>query len=469
MFVGEDVLLSTSTARELFHGTAVGCPIIDFHSHLRAADVAADRVYTTLSELWLTEDHYTWRAMRLAGVDETLVTGGADPWDTFAAWAATMPRLIGSPLYLWGHLALRRVFGVDVALHPGSAREIWDEANRQLTGLSTRSLLARFGVELLATTDDPGDDLLAHAELREAGQPGMPAVVPTWRPDEVLGLLPDPHAWNVWVERLEDVTGLGVGDLPSLVAALEASLARFARAGGLGSDHGLLCVPDRERDERLADEAVRLARQGRKPSGEQRDALALEVLWLAARHAKANDRVFQLHLGARRDASPRLAAIVGRDVGGDAVTDLPQEPGLRRLLANLESSGCLPRSVLFNLHPAQGTVFAALAGAFARPGVRGLVQWGPPWWFNDHEEGIEAHLACLAAVGQLGAFVGMVTDSRSVLSMVRHEVFRRVLCAFVGRLVDEGRIPPDRARLAEVVHDVCCANARAFFGCGAQA
>ena len=464
-FLGDDVLLSGPTARALFHDTAAGAPIVDFHSHLAAADVAGDRVYETLTELWLSEDHYTWRALRLAGVDEAVVSGGADPWDTFSAWAATMPLLAGNPLYLWGHLGLRRVFGIDVALHPGTAREIWDEANRQLPQLGTRALLGRFGVELLATTDDPGDDLAAHRRLREElGDRLATRVVPTWRPDEAHRLLADPPSWNAWADRLEQGTGVGIADLPSLAEALEVSLARFDAAGARSSDHGLLCVPDEEPDPQVADGAVRLARRGVRPAPEQCRALTLEVLRLAARHAHERDGVLQLHLGARRDVSPRLSGALGRDAGGDATADVAQEPGLRRFLAGLESEGSLPRTVLYNLHPGDDAVFATLAGAFSRPGVRGLVQWGPPWWFNDHEEGIRRHLAALAAVAPLGGFVGMVTDSRSLLSMVRHEVFRRILCDALGRLVEEGRLPDDPAGLSELVADVCAGNARRFLG-----
>lgn len=468
-FLDDDVLLSGPTARRLFHETARPAPIVDFHSHLAAADVAGNRVFETLTELWISEDHYTWRAMRLAGVDEVLLTGGADPWETFTAWAATMPRLVGNPLYLWGHLALRRVFGIDLPLHPGTAPEIWEEANRQLPGLGTRTLLERFGVELLATTDDPGDDLTAHRRVRDERPGATVSVVPTWRPDPLLGDLDDPPAWNGWADRLGRATGVTVVDLASLTAALEVSLEGFTSLGGRGSDHGLLQVPDRERSERSADAAVRLARGGVRPEPAQAQALTLEVLRLAAHWAYEHDTVMQLHLGARRDVSARMVAAVGRDAGGDATADVHQEPGLRRLLGELESAGSLPRAVLYNLHPADDAVFASLAGVFARRGVRGLVQWGPPWWFNDHEDGIRRHLATVSAVGQLGAFVGMVTDSRSVLSMVRHELFRRVLCDFVGRQVDEGRLPDDRPWLAELVEDVCSGNARRYLGTGPPA
>lgn len=463
-FLHDDVLLSGPTARRLYHEVACAAPIVDFHSHLAAADIADDRAYETLTEIWLAEDHYTWRAMRLAGVDEALVTAGADPRDTFEAWAATMPRLAGNPLFLWGHLALRRVFGIDLVLHPGTAAEIWDEANRQLPALRARALLARFGVELLATTDDPGDGLTAHRRLRDERHAGTPAVVPTWRPDAAHRLLDDPPAWNAWADRLGQATGTAVSDLSSLIAALEASLDAFESLGGRASDHGLECVPGDDRDASVADGAVRLARRGVRPAPEQRRALLLEVLWLAARHAHEADGVVQLHLGARRDISGRLLAAAGRDAGGDAIADVPQEPSLGRLLAGLESAGCLPRTVLYNLRPADDAVIAALAGTFARPGVRGLVQWGPPWWFNDHEAGIRRHLDTLSALGQLGGFVGMVTDSRSILSMVRHEVFRRILCDVLGSQVDEGRLPDDGPWLAGLVEDVCAGNARRYLG-----
>ena len=460
-FLDDDFLLSGELARELFHGVAEMTPVVDIHNHLPAADIAADRVYETLTELWLEDDHYKWRAMRLAGHDERVITGDAEPWERFSAWAATVPRLIRNPLYVWTHLELRRVFGIDLPLGPATAREIWEEANRQLPLWPAQALLRHFDVAAVATTDDPADDLAAHEQLRRhAGT----AVLPTFRPDAAHRLLDDPAAWNAWASRLQERDDGEIVDLESLLATLTASYRRFAALGGRASDHGLVSLPDVPRDPVLADRCVRRVRRGEAATPAEQQALMLEVVTLAAHLAAADEGVLQLHLGPSRDLSPRVLALAGRDAGADAMTDEPQAAGLARFLAALEREGALPRTILYNLNPADNALFAATAGAFSRPGVTSLVQWGPPWWFNDHEEGMRRHLDDLGAIGRLAGFVGMVTDSRSLLSMTRHELFRRVLCATIGRDVEAGRIPADRELLSEIVRDVCVGNAVRFFG-----
>lgn len=458
-FLDDDFLLSGETARGLFHEVAEHAPIVDLHNHLSPADIAGDRVYGTLSDLWLGDDHYKWRAMRLAGFDEELVTGDADPWEKFSAWAATLPRLIRNPLYVWSHLELRRVFGIDLALDPSTAREIWEEANRQLPGWSAQALLAHFDVRAIATTDDPGDDLAAHRLPVGSRVP----MIPTFRPDGAHRLLDDPPAWNAWVDRLEAATETTVDDLASLLDALTRSHQRFARIGGRASDHGLACIPDVPRDASLADAVVRRARLGSAATTAERDSVVLEVVALAARLAFADESVLQLHLGPIRDVSPRILARAGRDAGADVIGDERQAPGLARFLGELERSGTLPRTILYNVNPADNALFAAMAGAFSRPGVASLVQWGPPWWFNDHEQGMRRQLDDLSQIGQLAGFVGMLTDSRSILSMTRHELFRRVLCDAIGRDVDEGRIAADIDWCSTVVRDVCIDNAVRYF------
>ena len=464
LFLHEDFLLSNDTARRLFHGVAAQAPIVDVHSHLSSNDVADNRVWETLTGLWLEDDHYKWRAMRHAGFDEQLITGSADPWDKFAAWAATVPRMIRNPLYVWTHLELQRVFGIDLPLSPATAREIWDETNRQLPNWSARRLLEHFGVAAIATTDDPGDDLAAHHRLRSSADGVATAMIPTFRPDAAHRLLDDATAWNAWVDRLEAANTTRIGDLSSLLSALSSSYARFAQAGGRASDHGLAALPDRPRQPELADSVVRGARNGRPATDVERELVLLEVVALAARLAAADDSVLQLHLGPLRNVSPRLLALVGRDAGADVMGDERQAPGLARFLGGLEYDQTLPRTILYNLNPADNALFATMAGAFARPGVASLVQWGPPWWFNDHEEGIRRQLDDLSQIGQLAGFIGMLTDSRSILSMTRHEYFRRILCDAIGRDVAAGRIADDVGWLESVVRDVCVNNAVTYFG-----
>jgi glucuronate isomerase len=461
-FLDDDFLLSGESARALFHGVAEQLPIVDLHNHLSAADIADDRVYETLTDLWLGDDHYKWRQMRLAGFDEFLITGDADPWDKFSAWAQTVPRIIRNPMYIWTHLELRRVFGIDIPLGPETAREIWEEVNRQLPRWSAQTLLSRFRAQVVATTDDPSDDLSDHRRLLEHADRRV-TMIPTFRPDAAHRLLNDPAAWNEWAGRLEVTSGFPVEGLDSLLAALARSYEHFATMGGRASDHGLECLPDLPRDPALAEGAVRRARLGTPATTKERHAVLLEVAVLAARLAFADESVLQLHLGALRDVSPRVQKAVGRDGGGDVVGDARQARGLTRFLGELENDGSLPRTILYNVNPADNALFAAISSAFSRPGVSSLVQWGPPWWFNDHEAGMRLQLDDLSQIGQLAGFIGMLTDSRSILSMARHELFRRILCDVVGRDVDEGRIPADFDWLSTVVSNICVDNAVHFF------
>ena len=463
-FLHDDMLLSGATARRLFHDVAAAQPIVDVHTHLSARDIARDRVYDTLADVWLEDDHYKWRAMRMAGVEEQVVTGDVDPWDRFLAWAHTVPRLLHNPLYLWTHLELRRIFGIDLPLSPATAREIWEEANRQLPQCSARRLLARFSVSSLATTDDPGDDLGAHRQIAaQLGTLGSP-VVPTWRPDAAHRLLDDPPAWITWADRLGGRVGVTIEDLESLCEALRRSYQHFIELGGRASDHGLDCVPDAPRESARADATLRRVRNGGEASAEERAAVVNEVVHLAGRLAHGHGCVVQLHLGARRDVSPRLYADLGHDAGADAIGDGRQARGLARFLGALEEDGTLPRVVLYNANPSDNVLFAAMAGAFSLPGLAAAVQWGPPWWFNDHESGIRRQLEQLAQVGQLAGFMGMVADSRSMLSMTRHEVFRRLLCDVIGREVESGLFPADMDWLAEMVRAICAGNAAELFG-----
>ena len=463
-FMGEDFILSTPIARRLYHDFAAEAPIVDVHNHLPPDEIADDYVWPTITDAWLGGDHYKWRAMRLAGVPEHLVSGPADPWERFEAWAATVPRMIRNPLYVWTHLELKRAFGIDLPLSPATAREIWDEANRQLPDLGARAMLRHFDVQLVATTDDPGSLLEDHARLATMNDAGL-RMVPTFRPDAGHALLGEPERWNSWVDTLVaagDATA--ITDLASLLDALASSYRRMAAAGCRASDHGLAALPDRPRDPDHADRVVRAAREGQAADDHDREIVLLEIVALAARLAAADDAVLQIHLGPLRNVSPRLMDADGRDAGADVMGDAGQALGLARFLGDLERADSLPRTVLYNLNPADNALLITMAGAFARPGVPGLVQWGPPWWFNDHEGGMRRHLDDLSQIGQLGGFIGMLTDSRSMLSMTRHELFRRILCDVIGRDVEAGTVPADIDALGQLVRAVSVDNAREFFG-----
>ena len=392
-FLDDDVLAHHRRCRRhLYHDVAAALPDRR-RPHPPAAPTTSSRtgVWTTIADLWLAADHYKWRAMRLAGVAEELITGDVDPWDRFQAWAATMPRLVRNPLYVWTHLELRRVFGIDRCSTPGTAQGDLGGGEPAAAVLSARRLLAHFRVELVATTDDPSDGLEAHRRLATDSNRRARwcrRSVPTRR----TALLADPAAWNAWVDRLGDAEGSAITDLESMLAASRARTRAFAALGCRAQTMASHSCPTVRAIRRSPTTSSARARDGRAATDDERELVLLEVVALAARLAFADDSVLQLHLGPLRNVSPRLMDRVGRDAGADVIGDDRQAPGLVRFLGDLERAGTLPRTVLYNVNPADNALFAALAGAFAGSGVAGLVQWGPAWWFNDTIDGIRRQL-----------------------------------------------------------------------------
>ena len=424
-FMDRDFLLDTPMARALYHGYAARQPIFDYHNHLSPRDIAEHRRFRDLTELWLEGDHYKWRAMRACGVAEREITGDAAPYEKFLAWAKVLPRLVGSPLYHWTHLELQRYFGITEPLTGDSAERIWQQTREQLRGdgYDTVSLLARMNVRVLCTTDDPADDLAWHRRI--AADESIPfRVLPSFRPDRYLADPKGPAA-KALCDRY------GASDLDE---ALEAALDYFCRNGCLVSDHGF----------------------GDFPYGKDAE-FSRRMRRLGAAYAKRGVAM-QLHLGPIRNVSPRLYGLLGPDAGGDSVGRTADPVALGTFLGDLEREGNLPRTVLYNLNPAESTVLSTLAATFAP-----RVQYGAAWWFNDHLRGMEAQLDELMETGALSASVGMLTDSRSFTSFVRHEYFRRILCRKLGRLVEEGLYPDDEATLGELVRGVCYENAAGFF------
>lgn len=424
-FIQDDFLLRSEVARRLYHGVAEGLPIIDFHNHLDAGDLADDRAYENLARLWVLNDPYKHRAMRIAGVPERLITGDAIDREKYDAWAATVPETLGNPLFHWTALELKRYFGIEELLSPESAGRIWDKCNGMLrgAGYSARGLIGRANVACLCTSDRPGDDLAAHARL--AGSP------------ITRGPLPGAPA---------DVRGAGNSDRSVGVTRVLPSL----RVDGVDGDDACAVVGFLDHFERmgcrLADHAV-----------VGFDAGALRVL---GREYGRRGWILQLHIGAQRETSARLRRLAGPAGGYATIGDRCDIAGLCRFLDDLEGEGLLPRTILYPLNPADYAALATLTGSFAEDGVRGKIQLGPAWWYNDHALGIRQHLDALSQYGLLSAFIGMTTDSRSPLSMVRHEYFRRVLCDWLGERVERGEIPEDEGMLHGLVRAVGYGNAR---------
>jgi glucuronate isomerase len=453
-------LLPTSTARELYEAAAAE-PIYDYHCHLSPREIADDKQWADVAELWLGGDHYKWRAMRANGVAEEFVTGNAAPYDKFRAYAATMPRLLRNPIWHWTHLELSRVFQIEETLDEASAPRIWEEANARLKSISASTLLTQFRVRVVGTTDDPCDSLDDHERIRRSGLGTR--VYPSFRPDKALAPH-QPEVFRPWVARLAEVSGVDCGTLAGFLTAIEQRHAFFHERGSRLSDHGLNhCYgPSGTREEA---EAIYLAGlRGGAIDAEKLEAYrGFLMLFFGELDAKRG-WVKQLHVGAMRNVNTRQHQRLGADTGYDSIGDWPQIERMARYLDALESRDSLPKMVLYNLNPADNYALATLCGDFHAAGVRGKVQFGSGWWFLDQLEGMTWQINALSQLGLLANFVGMLTDSRSFVSYPRHEYFRRLLCRILGEEVERGLLPDDMPLLTAMVRDIAYRNAVAFFG-----
>ena len=464
--IHENWLLQSKIARELYHEFAAKEPVIDYHNHLSPQQLAENHHFDNLQAAWLDGDHYKWRAMRMNGVPEALITGKATtPREKFRAYAETVPHTLRNPLFHWTHLELTRYFGITDYLNGGTADRIYDRAGEQLRSEEngTWGLLQQQDVRYICTTDDPVDDLRYHKLATTNGCPI--SLRPGWRPDKALRI--DLSGWGSYVGRLAETVGQTIGSYDELLAALEQRLDHFAAHGCSVSDHGLSNVPNVAYDRAVAAQVCTetlLSQNGHCTPDSYRDAQTFLVTLLtdlARSYAKRN-WVFQLHLGALRNNNDRGLRELGPDTGFDSIGDYPQAEGLSRLLNALDNTGELPKTILYNLNPADNAVFASMIGNFASGGARGKIQWGSAWWFLDQWGGMSDQLNTLSSMGLLSTFIGMLTDSRSFLSFPRHEYFRRLLCDLLGEDVRMARLPNDKEWLGKLVSDVCYGNAKGF-------
>lgn len=461
-FIHDDFLLQNVTARRIYHEVAAGLPIIDYHSHLPAGDIASDRQYDNLYQLWLEGDHYKWRAMRACGVDEHYITGAAGEREKFLKWAETVPKTLGNPLYHWTHLELKRFFGIDALFGPENAEQVWEQTREMLQqpDFSTRGLLRRMKVEVICTTDEPADKLYHHKKI--AQQTAGIRVFPSFRPD-ALYAFGDVAAWNAGIDRLGISAGKSINTLDDALDALQERVHHFDAHGALLSDHGLsrlqFSLPLHEAAARLFGHL-----RGHQPLNdfEQQQLNSFFLVALGRMYHKRN-WAQQFHIGAFRAVNSRMSRITGPNAGFDSIADYQHGPALAGLLDALDKDDTLPRSILYNLNPADTAVFASMAGNFNDGSTPGKVQYGPAWWFLDQKDGIEAHLDAVSNFGLLSQFVGMLTDSRSFLSFSRHEYFRRVFCNWLGQAVERGELPQEADLLNDLVGNVCYYNAKRWF------
>lgn len=463
-FINDDFLLTTDAARELYHGYAEKMPIIDYHCHLPPAEIAEDKTWENIAQVWLGGDHYKWRQMRSNGVDERFVTGDASWHDKFVKFAETMEVLLKNPLFDWSHLELARYFGVEERLSRATAESIWERCNARLRepGFSARGFMVRSNVKAVCTTDDPVDTLEHHKAVADSGF--AVRVLPTWRSDKA-GKIDEPAAWNAWMDRLAAAVGTPVRTWDDFLDAMDKRHAFFESRGCVVSDYGITEIFAAPYTTGEIKAIFRKVREGGVAT--PAEAYKFKSAWLyegLCADARANWST-QLHYSCLRNANSRMMQKLGPDTGFDCIGEWNVAESLARLFDRLESEDALPRTILYSLNPKDNEMLASLMGSFQKGPDRGKLQLGAAWWFLDQKDGMKKQIEALAALGCLGNFVGMLTDSRSFLSYTRHEYFRRILCGKLGEEMARGEIPNDIAWVGGLVEDIAYNNAnRYFFG-----
>lgn len=462
-FMDENFLLSTETAQRLFHSYAETMPVLDYHCHISPEEIATDRRFENITQVWLGGDHYKWRFMRSCGVDEAYITGNASDRDKFFKWAEVLGKAIGNPLYHWSHLELQRYFDYHKPLNQNTASEVWELCNKKLAekDMSARGLIRKSNVTLICTTDDPIDSLCYHKAIAE-DQSFSVQVLPAWRPDRSIAIeKPD---FAAYMEQLSSVSHIEINSFPALCKALKVRLDFFDSMGCVVSDHGLDYVMYAPATEQQADMILKKRLSGAALSQEEILQFKTMLLLFLGREYARRGWVMQLHYGVKRNNNTRLFQAIGADTGYDCIGDQAPAGELADFLNALECTNELPKTILYSLSPNDNEAIETIMGCFQNSQAVSKLQHGSAWWFNDHRPGMEAHLRSLASLGNLSGFVGMLTDSRSFLSYTRHEYFRRILCEYIGTLVENGEFADDEQILSDLVKNISYRNAVAYFG-----
>ncbi|MDR0223405.1 MAG: glucuronate isomerase [Oscillospiraceae bacterium] len=461
-FIGDDFLLSSKTAETLYREYAEKAPVLDYHCHVSPKEIAENKAYDNISQVWLSGDHYKWRLMRANGVGEKYITGDAADYEKFRAFAEVLPRAAGNPVYHWAHLELKRYFGCGLALSPKTAGEIWELCNEKLqNGFTAREIIKASNIAGICTTDDPADTLEWHVKMKNEPEWNV-KVRPAFRPDNALNA--EKPNFREYVGTLGKAAGIPIDTLDDVYGALKTRMDFFHENGCRISDHGLDRMFWRENEE-TAGKAFLKAMNGSALSSEETECYKTALLLFCGKEYHKRGWAMQLHFNVMRDVNTAMFRSLGANTGFDCVFARDGGVGLIRFLDALAVENRLPKTVLYSLDPSDNMPLATAAGCFQGDGVKSKVQLGAAWWFNDTKAGMAEQLAVFANAGVLGNFIGMTTDSRSFLSYTRHEYFRRILCDTLGNWAENGEYPADIEALGELTRDVCYNNAaRYFFG-----
>ena len=462
-FMDEDFLLQTEVAKKLYHDYAAKMPVLDYHCHINPREIAEDRQFENITQVWLGGDHYKWRFMRSCGVDEKYITGDASDKEKFMKWAECLGKAIGNPLYHWSHLELQRYFGFNGALSRKNAEEVWNLCNEKLAqpSMSARNIIKQSNVTLICTTDDPVDSLEWHKKIAEDDSFDV-AVLPAWRPDKAMKLeKPD---YTDYISKLSSVSGVAIKTFEDLKKALVIRIEFFASMGCCVSDHALEYVMyEPATDAQI--EAI-FAKAMAKETITRQEEMQFKTAFMTFVSGEYNKRnwVLQLHYGCKRDNNKPMFAKLGPDTGYDCINNYAPSAQTADFLNHLIEKDSLPKTILYSLNPNDNQAIGTILGCFQNSDAVAKIQQGSAWWFNDHKTGMQEQMISLANLGNLSGFVGMLTDSRSFLSYTRHEYFRRILCNLFGNWVENGEFPEDYDILGEIVQNISYNNAVNYFG-----
>ncbi|QKS69737.1 glucuronate isomerase [Paenalkalicoccus suaedae] len=461
-FIHENFMLQNEPAIRLYHDYAKKMPIIDFHCHLNPKEIRENHQFTTISEIWLYGDHYKWRAMRAAGFTEDQITGSQSDKQLFSNWSKTVPQTIGNPLYHWTHLELKRYFDLDELLNEHRSEYIWKETNERLQSgtLNVQDILQQSQVKAIFTTDDPCDDLAHHQSIAKKEDIEV-FVKPTFRPDKAIEI--GASGFAPYMNKLENVTGMAITHISDLLAALTKRMDAFEELDCRASDHGIQTLPFQPCAEEEAAEIFKKRHEGKSLTTTEIEQFKTYMLLFLGKEYHRRGWVMQLHIGAIRNNNHRQFDKLGPDTGFDSIHDFNLAEPLNGFLNNLDVTDQLPKMIIYPLNPIHSEVVATAIGNFQSSGIRGKLQLGSGWWFNDQKMGMRKQLTDLSNHGLLSTFVGMLTDSRSFLSFTRHEYFRRILCTMIGEWVMAGEVPEDYELLGNIIKDICYYNAVEFF------
>lgn len=461
-FMDQDFLLNTETSKQLYHDYAAKMPIIDYHCHISPKEICDDKKFKNLTEAWLYGDHYKWRLMRSYGIDEKYITGESTDYEKFAAYVKAVETAIGNPLYHWTHLELKKYFGINDVICEKNTELIWEKANKVFEkGLSVRQIIEMSNVKAICTTDDPVDSLEYHLKLKEDKTFNV-KVLPAFRPDKALNI--NKPTFVSYVKTLEEASKIKITDYEELLAALKSRIEFFHSVGCRVSDHALDYVPYAEASKEEVDSIFKKVLAKKAITHEEETKYRTATMQFLGKNYSKLNWAMEMHINAFRDNNADMFKKMGPDTGFDSINDSNVTYPLSKLLSSLEVEGSLPKTILYSLNPSDNAALGTMLGCFQGSGIRGKMQLGAAWWFNDHKDGMLEQMRTLANLGLFSSFLGMLTDSRSFLSYTRHDYFRRILCKLIGEWVENGEFPNDMGILQKITEDICYNNAKNYFG-----